>query len=365
MASPKFIILSLFAFLFGATCYAQGPVVPKAQVVLFTPSDVTAPSPDVYLPRLHDFGLYAEVFFNKGLRDWGHHPKRKEIFERDQNGKITVIHVKGDLKAAGDEYKKQWISRQVLGKLRSEHKITTAGNLFWIFVYLGDPPAKHSNYRGSGNSRDGGWAVLNYTNLPGKVDLAQDAVSSFHDRLFLKGCIHEFGHALGLPHIGPKTELGKGNTLMGPITRIYAYHKKPDRTKAYLSEASAAILSAHPVFTGDPTLRRKLPQTSFADLKADYDQRANGVSVTGQINANHDVHRIIVVDDANDKIGGYWVKAFVAKPGPQGKFAVSIPRPQKCSGKMKVLAVHTNGAFTGNGQKHGIESASLLSYSFP
>ena len=132
---------------------------------------------------------------------------------------ISVLHVTGDLPAAGGKYRKKWISRQVLGKLQSEHKIETAGNLFWIFVYIGDPPSKHDNYRGSGNSKDGGWAVLNYTNLPGTIPLDREVAAGFHDKVFLKGCIHEFGHALGLPHIGPKVELRRGNWLMGPVAR--------------------------------------------------------------------------------------------------------------------------------------------------
>ena len=37
----------------------------------------------------------------------------------------------------------------------------------------------HEGYRGSGNSKDGGWAVLNYTNLPGAISLRSPMVSRF------------------------------------------------------------------------------------------------------------------------------------------------------------------------------------------
>ena len=359
------LAFSVCALLFAyQTCgLAQSAQVPTAQIVIFTPSDINPPPEESYLPRLHQFGLYAEKFFNDGLKQWGHNPKRKQIFNRGDEGKISVIHVQGDLTAAGDAYKQEWISKQVLGKLKTQHKIKTAGNLFWIFVYIGDPPAKHNNYRGSGNSKDGGWAVLNYTNIPGTISLKQDAVSSFHDKLFLKGCIHEFGHALGLPHIGPKIELRKGNTLMGPVTRIYVNKKMPNKTKAYLSEASAAILSVHPVFTGDPTARNKLPMTKFEQTKVDYDRKTHAISVTGKLVANHKPHRVIVIDDRDDKLGGYWVKGFVAELDDQSNFSVSIPKPNR-SGKLKILAVFENGAFTGDGKKHGIESAKIVPYSF-
>ncbi len=347
----------------GTGVLAQNVFVPEAQIVLFTPSDVRPPTAASYRPQLHQFGIYAEQFFRDGLTQWGYSPERSEIFNRSDDGKISVIHVTGDLPAKGGEYKKQWISRQVLDKLKSEHNVKPAGHLFWIFVYIGDPPAKHANYRGSGNSKDGGWAVLNYTNLPGEISIRRDIAAGLHDKVFLKGCIHEFGHALGLPHIGPKIELRKGNTLMGPITRIYVGQNMPLKTKAYLSEASAAILSAHPIFTGNPESRNKLPETTFEDTNVAYDRRKRAIAVTGKLKANHDIHRIVVIDDRDDKIGGYWVKGFVAKPDAQSRFSVMIPQP--CPrGKIKLMAVYKNGCFTGNGKKRGIDSATIIQYSF-
>jgi hypothetical protein len=359
------LTIGFCAIAFGAaiSVRAQGPSVPEAHIVLFTPSDIQPPPAEIYQLRLRQFGLYAEKFFHKELKRWGHEPKRREIFDRDTTGRISTIHVKGDLPAAGGEYRRQWISRQVLGKLKSEFGMQPAGNLFWIFVYVGDPPAKHANYRGSGNSKDGGWAVLNYTNLPGRVWLDRDMVSEFHDKLFLKGCVHEFGHALGLPHIGPKVELRRGNTLMGPITRIYVGQKMPHQTKAYLSEASAAILSAHPIFTGDASDRNTLPETAFQQIRVDYDRNTRTMSVRGKLEANYPLHRLVVIDDRDDKIGGYWVKGFVAELDNRSQFSLSIPQPGR-SGKLKILAVYKNGAFTGNGKKRGIDSANLVPYSF-
>ncbi|MDV6032580.1 MAG: hypothetical protein F9B45_21345 [Phycisphaera sp. RhM] len=94
-----------------ADAVAQGPSIPEAQIVLFTPSDVQPPPHAGYLNRLNQFGLFAEQFFHDGLTDWGDSPARKEIFNRGDDGNISVIHVKGDLPAAGGAYKKQWISR--------------------------------------------------------------------------------------------------------------------------------------------------------------------------------------------------------------------------------------------------------------
>lgn len=356
-----FAICSCWSFFVQA---ASAQSIPKAQIVLFTPSDVEPPAEDVYLPRLHQFGEYAEKFFHDELKAWGYDPKRKKIFERGANDQISVIHVKGDLKAAGDEYRKEWISRQVLGKLRNEHQTPTAGQLFWIFVYIGDPPKRHDNYRGTGNAKDGGWAVLNYTNIKGDIDPDGELVSDFHHELFLKGAIHEFGHGLGLPHIGPKVELKRGNSLMGPVTRIYRARNLPKPDEGYLTEASAAILSTHPVFTGDATARGKTPATSFENLDLQYNAAAGAVVLKGKLTGKHPIHRIIVIDDRDDKPGAYWVKGYVAKPNDEGQFSVSIERPKTCSGNLQLLAVYTNGAVTGDGIRRGIGSACAVPYQF-
>lgn len=75
-------------------------------------------------------------------------------------------------------------------------------------------------------------------------------VSSEHNKFLLKGCIREFSHGVGLDHIGPKPELRLGNTLMGPIQRSMS-GKKDSKTMGCLSEANAAILSVHPIFSGN------------------------------------------------------------------------------------------------------------------
>ncbi|MEM9588472.1 MAG: hypothetical protein AAGA03_14405, partial [Planctomycetota bacterium] len=80
-------------------------------------------------------------------------------------------------------------------------------------------------------------------------------------------------------------------------------------------------------------------------------------------NSDHPVHRIVVVDDRDDKVGSYWVKGFVAQLDEESRFSVSIPNPGR-KGKLKLLAVFQNGAFTGNGFKRGIESGTIVPYSF-
>ena len=68
--------------------------------------------------------------------------------------------------------------------------------------------------------------------------------------LNLKGCIQEFGHALGHSHLSPKPLTQLGNTLMGLINRAFKAKAKLDyeEPQVYLREASAAMLVHHPIF---------------------------------------------------------------------------------------------------------------------
>ena len=68
--------------------------------------------------------------------------------------------------------------------------------------------------------------------------------------LNLKGCIREFGHALGHSHLGTKPSTQSGNIIMGPINRAFKAKAKLDydEPQFYLSEAIAAVLVSHPIF---------------------------------------------------------------------------------------------------------------------
>jgi len=82
----------------------------------------------------------------------------------------------------------------MIQKLVREHGIPQNSNLWWIFVYLGDGPARFPNFRGTGDSKLGGWAILNYDASPGEIRLDKELAEGFHDDFMLKGAMHELGH---------------------------------------------------------------------------------------------------------------------------------------------------------------------------
>ena len=84
------IFIGVFVAGFGNGLCAQ-EFVPEAQMIMFTPSDVEPPPEAEYQERLHQFAEYAEEFFHNGLTHWGYEPARKEIFNRDQDGKVSRV----------------------------------------------------------------------------------------------------------------------------------------------------------------------------------------------------------------------------------------------------------------------------------
>ena len=60
-----------------------------------------------------------------------------------------------------------------------------------------------------------------------------------------------------------------GNSLMGPNVNLYTSSgSTPNADQVYLTEASAAILWKHPVFSGTTKDRQRQPSVKLVDLQA-------------------------------------------------------------------------------------------------
>jgi hypothetical protein len=339
---------------------AVDPKLPSLRMVFFTPRNVEPPSNAE--ERLTQFARYAENFFVTWLTRWGYEPARKRIFQWRPDGNVEVLFAKGDQPA--DQYKDGSFRPQMIQGLVREHNIPRNGNIWWIFVYLGDPPARFEKYRGAGDSRGGGWAILNYDSSPGEIRLNQDIAAGFHHDVFLKGSIHELGHALGLPHLGPRLKQDLGNSLMGPVTRIWEQHRGPTDRRGHLSEGSAAMLWKHPLFSGTSQDRGVMPTVALTDYQARHDRRKNEIEVRGRLIANRTAHSVVVVDDMDEKPGEYWRRAYVGRIAEDGAFQVTIDEPVPCGGTYRIAFCFDNGIVTGDGKKAGLEGAIERGYGY-
>src|SRR5262249_2063290 len=161
------------------------------------------------------------------------------LFRRNRDGTVEVVYVKGDRPSSDAYYTKASCDAEAREKARKQLRIEGGGHIWWVFLYVGDRPKRFSGWQGGGCARAGGGAIVNYGTTPGEIRPELNPAAGFNAEYFLKGTIHELGHGLGLPHIGPDLSLGQGNSLMGPNNDVYAQRKYSKADQVYLTEASA------------------------------------------------------------------------------------------------------------------------------
>ncbi|MEZ6056260.1 MAG: hypothetical protein R3C01_06105 [Planctomycetaceae bacterium] len=353
---------SLFTLIFLIACgrppvvLGNDPVDPKLptlRLVLFTPKGVDPP-PNAQ-ERLTQIAKYTEDFYIKWMTHWGYKPTQKHMFQWKPDGHVEVLFFQGD--KGPTEYPDGSFRPAMMQKLAKQHNIPQNNNINWVFVYLGDPPARYDNFKGSGNSKAGGWAMANFDSSPGEIRTDRGIAEGFHDDFALKGCIHELGHGLGLPHIGPRLKRDLGNSLMGPINRIWRQYLGPKDQRGYLTEASAAMLYKHPLFSGTSKDRDVMPDVSLKSFQAQYDRTKKVATIHGQLVSQHKAHSVIIVDDMDNKPGDYWVRAYVGRVNEKGEFDVVLDELVDCGGTLRILFCFENGTTTGNGKTHGLQSA--------
>jgi hypothetical protein len=337
---------------------------PRVQIVFLTPADVDAP-PGVSR-RLTQVADYTETMLVKWMKAWDYPPAREQIFQRNADGSVQVLFVKSLETLASGKFplKDGNLSRK--GKLLAmeKFKLPKTLDVWWVWVYVGDPPLKYSSYLGSGNAAAGGLSQVNYTNLPGEISVEDKLASPLLKDLTLKGTIHEFGHALGLPHNGPLIKEDLGMPLMGATIANYRRVMKNREERGYVTAASAAILWKHPLFTGTAERRYQIPQIEWHDLAVKNDRQQRVAHLTGRITSNVPAHSIIVYDTAPDVRTQYFQKPYVARVEQDGTFDITISEPVtvQAKGVLKVVACCENGTMTGDGKKRGFGSAHEIKY---
>jgi hypothetical protein len=342
------LLLASFAFICESSAISAQFRSPSLHIVFFVPSDLEPPAGA--RERLTKVADACEGFFFNGMTRWGYKPGVTNLFQREPDGLVHVLNVRGESPVSSHKYDKPNYADAVIKQATEQYHISGKGDVWWIFVYLGDRPARFANFAGAGNPRDGGWAMVNYDTVPGEIRTDLGLAEGFNGEYFLKGTIHELGHAFGLPHLGPDVSLGLGNSLMGPATVVYARRHYPKPEQIYLCDASAAMLWKHPIFAGGENDASHLPTIKLVDCGATYNQPTNTVTVSGKIVADQHAHSVVLIDDKGKPNDQYWCQGHAARIDPNGAFQITIKNPAKVDGRYRILFCFDNGIVTGDGK---------------
>jgi Tol biopolymer transport system component len=323
------------------------PPPPTIRLILYTPSDREPPANVPH--RLTQIADATEKFLVGEMTRWNYPPNVSKLFRREADGTVEVTFVKGTRPASDPYYAKGSCRHEAIEKARERLRIDGEGHIWWTFLYLGERPTRFDNWVGGGCPRDGGWAVINYESLPGELRLDLNPSVGFNAEIYLKGTIHELGHAFGLPHIGPDPALKLGNSLMGPNNSAYAERKYPITDPVYLDEASAAMLWKHPILTGSQQDRQRQPTLKLVDFKPTYNRTADRITLKGKLVADMSAHTVVVLDDLGKPDDEYWYRSHAARIASDGSFEVAIDHPARADGHFRTAFCFENGAVTGDG----------------
>ncbi len=322
------------------------------RIVFFTPSDVEPP--DGARQRMKEIVDYTQAFFAKWMKHWGYEPDVVLPVNRDKDGFPEILFVKGKHTLASGKYDKLGFANEIKETAAQQYGIPAEGQFWWFFMYK----AVETGWGRGGGSVQGGTSNARYFTNPGTIGINDDLASGLLLDISLKGAIHEFGHALGLPHIGPQDGDDLGNTLMGPNNPAYASKKNPNEPRVYLSKAAAAMLYRHPLFTGTTRNRDRMPRIQISDINAAYDRANKRIEVTGKLKPAGVAHSV-VIGNAAKRVGSYWQKAFVGKIDKDGSFKVHVEELPKTGGVLKIGMCFNNGAIKGKGNGLGFTRTAI------
>lgn len=324
----------------------------RFRVVLFCAAD-EKPT-EAAFERVRQYVRYTEDFYTRWMKHWDYAPKQSLQAEREANGRPAIYTVTGRSKKASGAYAKPNFNNEVKELVKAKYGFEKGQDVWWVFIH---EPGAGGWGIGGGNMRRGGWSWAAYFAKPsGTIRNGAELSDGILRDLKLKGGIHELGHALGLPHIGPRPEDNLGNSLMGPTHFNYARRVKDPKKQrtSHLTEAAAAMLHRHPLFTGETKDRYKQIKLQMMNLSATMQKGV--MKVSGKLNSNIPAHSVVVCNYTGNTVGPYWQRMYVGRMAKNGTFKVDVGGTGRSkSGKLMIAFCLKNGAVTGN--KRGVAFA--------
>lgn len=316
-----------------------------ARVVLVIPPDADAP--ENFGPRLDSLARRAEGFFAKWMRHWKFPIERPDIFARKKDGEVAVTLVKVELTNANGREALPELRQKSIRAASEKLGLKPGAEVVWWVLY--DYPGVKGFQGGSRNF--GGVAINAYP--PGIDPIGPDAdlASPELAAMAIKGTIHELGHALGLPHIGPRPDVKLGNTLMGPVNRAFWSKSGTDDPRVYLSQVSAAALWKHPIFRKGATPNPPMPgEVEVSSLTITDGPDGKAITVRGQLTADPKAHTAVLLDSARGRFGDYWERSYLGKIDTEtGTFEIVVSAPF-ARGALFLSFCFPSGVNTSNGK---------------
>ncbi|MGJ8698193.1 MAG: hypothetical protein ACSHYF_17870 [Verrucomicrobiaceae bacterium] len=325
-------IVVLWGFQFVAGAQEEESGLPVVEIIFFSPKDIEPPK-DV-VERLGKLAVETENFFEKEMKGWNYPVERKKVFARNEEGKVKVAFVRGSETADTGKYdfNYQALPGEIVGKAHKSSSFSRNGDCYWIFVYLGTK-REFNGWVGIGSAGRGGYGIVRY-----------DAKGGMKQA---KTRIHELGHALTLPHIGPKVSDEGDCNLMGPNEPTYQRRLKKKWDSYYLSESAAARLWKHPLFSGTLEKRGQRPKVvKLAERKVRYDGEAKSIKIEGTIDCDLEVHSVIVHDDSSGPNQEYWRKTYVGRVDEAGAFTIEVDELSDYNGMLQFYFCVDGGVTT-------------------
>lgn len=333
----------------------------KIRIVVFTPKDVRPPAN--IRSRMKQVVDYGQWFYGKWLQHWGYEPANVLPVDRDGKGNPVIYFVRGPHPAASGRYDKPGFQGQVREQAIKTYRIPRQGSTWWIFVY-GTKLRASRGWGGHADSKGNGYTLLTWNDVAGDVKPGDALAGGAADKLNLKGYLHELGHTMSLPHIGPNDRHGLGMSLMGPNARTYRRTRSRAEQRVYITPAVAALIWKQPQMTGTYNPQTKPPRLHVEGLSSKYEAVHKRIRITGRLKSNLPAHSIVAIDLPRKGPRNYWRKSYASRLRKNGTFTIVVDEPAPSSGVLKVVFCFNNGVFTGTGKGVGFRHAIEIPYRY-